>query len=589
MTLTPERLTEKVLNDFLAFASGCFYIRDKQGEVHVLVPNVPQKELLVEAAKPRVRMVVVKGRQLGISTIFLANWLWRMLKNPNRNALILAQDKDTAKTLFESFKFAFRHLPDWLVNELGISSLYDTKQDLYMEHNGSTITISSAESFQPGRGRTLHYVHLSEAAFYPEARILTRALFAAVPKTGDTAIVIESTGNGPFGFFHDRYKTAKSGKSGYTAHFLPWFRHEEYRVAGARVADADDYEQNLLKLGATEGNLAWRRAVIASDYDGEVDDFKVEYPATEEEAFLSQAATVFDPVAVQKRAEEVRALRYSDGMIYELDGAWRWQDNTGLSIPSKYRVFKQPEEGRAYLIGADVGSGVGGPNSQKHSFSSADVVDAVTGEQVAHYHDMIEPALYAQDLRALGYYYNAALIAPEVTGGLGLQVNNALRDAGYQNLYRRKQFDTVKQEWTDMLGWNTSPRTKELIIGELRADFRTGFAKVNELGTLGEMLSFIRDPKKGTLGGVNDAADDRVMSLAIANHVRREYGGFAQAAADAAQPKSPESRAEWEDRVKRRVQGAMSPYSQPAVEDIGPHQRLVHLPRETSPRYEQPG
>lgn len=577
-------LTDKVLNDFLAFCAVCFYIRDKQGDVHTLIPNEPQKELIAEFAAECLREVILKARQLGISTICIANFMWRMLKNAHRNALILAQDKITSAALFDSFKFAYDRLPEWLCDDLGIGKLYESKSDLSMSHNGSSITISSAESYEPGRGKTIHYVHLSESAYYPDPKRLTRALFAAVPKTGNTAVILESTGNGPTGFFHDRYQAARKGRSEYRAHFLPWFKHREYRLEGATLADLDEDEEALLALGATMENLAWRRSVIANDYNGETDDFRVEYPSTEEEAFLSQTATIFNPVAVQKRAEEVRDLPYHDGLLIEQEGIWTWIETP---YHPKYRIWKAPRPDRAYVIGADVGSGVGGPNSQKHSFSSADVLDVVTGEQVAHYHGMVEPSIYAQDLAALGYYYNTALIAPEVTGGWGLEVCNALRDVGYPHLYRRRTFDNVKKEWTEMLGWNTSPRTKELIITELRTDFRLGQVIVNSLGTLGEMLSFVRDPERRTLGGSSDSPDDQVISLALAAHVRRENGQFAQAAMDAQRPKRVPTRQEWEAQIAARADDFFR-YGQVTASGEGPQAVVLDFDPETGERSLRP-
>lgn len=565
-------------------------IRPKDGPPCYLVPNALQMKLIPELSREQARLVIVKARQLGSSTIGAAHLLWRVLRSRNKNGLILGDDKDTAATLLGIIHFAYRNLPPWFVQTQGIQTEYETKSEITFLHNGSTLSITSAGARQPGRGRTLHYVLLSEAAFYEDASRLTRALFAAVPKTGDTCIIVESTGNGPSGFFHERYQSADKGKSEYKAIFLPWHEHEEYRRPGERVSDKDEYEEFLLRIGATEEHLAWRRHSIANDYDGDVSAFTAEYPATVTEAFVATTATIFDPTMVQTRAEEADGLpRHKGFIVHDQSGGYRWHE-VDPRVPGRVTVWKFPESGRAYILGADVGSGIGGPNSEEHSYSSADVLDAATGEQVAHMNEATEPAVFAQGLELLGHFYNDALIAPEVTGGHGLAVNNALRDLAYPHLYRRKQFDTATQQWTELLGWNTTKRSKELIVSELRADFRTGGCVVNSVDTLGEMLSFIRK-EDGSLGGVGDARDDRCMSLAIANHVRRESGAAMEAIvrSETMRPKTPEDQRRADQaRAEAEMQNRLLPYKFEPIEDIEPNKRIVPRP-DAGPRYDRVG
>jgi len=172
------------------------------------------------------------------------------------------------------------------------------------------------------------------------------------------------------------------------------------------------------------------------------------------------------------------------------------------------------------VIGADVGSGVA--VNKVGDYSSADVLDAETGEQVAHYHTHIEPDVFGQELFLLGNWYNGALLAVEVENH-GLAVINVLRDLGYPMLYRRRVFDKINNDWVNKLGWSTNQKTKKFIIDGLRAAFRNGEVTVNHKGTLEEMLSFVRlSDKNDKMGAVPGAFDDQVISLAIAEQVRRE-------------------------------------------------------------------
>jgi len=544
-----EYMVRRALEDFEAFCRTCFHIRCKDGRVRPLVPNGCQRKVLAaiaeqEKAGQPVRVVVCKARQLGMSTLVAARFLWRAIRDTNLNALILAHTKDTARLLLSIVQFGYRNLPPWFVEAVGIQAEYETKYDLVFAHTGSQLSISSADAKEPGRAGTIHLLHLSEAAFYEEPESLTRSVFAAVPDHPVTEVGMESTGNGP-NWFASRYMAAKQGMGGWKAVFLPWYAHEEYRAPADGLGPLDEEEEALLRLGATPENLAWRRRKLESDYEGDVARFRLEFPSTDSEAFVVVSASVFDPAMIQRRMLELEGVALREGFV-----VWNAQGGKFVEAsPGNVLLKEEPKPGRAYVIGADVGSGISRGEDDTHSYSCADVLDAATGEQVAHLHEKAEPAVYAQHLEWLGRYYNTAMIAVEVTGGHGLAVLNHLRDAGYPNLYRRRVYDRVSRTWQDVLGWNTTPRTKQLAIDALRADFRQGFCVVNVRETLEEMLSFV-EQEKGGLGAVAGAHDDRVMSLSIANWVRREVAqaGIPLAAATAGLPPPQEEEPQDFDR-----------------------------------------
>jgi len=357
----------------------------------------------------------------------------------------------------------------------------------------------------------------SEAAFYENAEALTRALFAAVPDFNNTAVFVESTGNGPAGWFYDTFQRAKRGLSEYEALFFPWYEHEEYRrpvPPGVEVRRPPE----LFGVPLAREQLYWRQWKIENDFGGDEDAFKMEYPATEAEAWLQNRSCAFRVEAVAARLEEVAAQPFAEGVI--VDGKF-------VEVPGeRLHVFKHPQPGRLYVIGADVGSGVAGKDGDP---SSADVVDAVTGEQVAHLHVIEEPQAFALDLYQLGKYYNEALIAVEVTGGHGLATALALRDMGYTKLYQRRVYDRLSGGFVNKIGWNTTKATRRLMIDGLRAAFSNGEVVVNERATLQEMLTFVRNPTTGEFEAAAGAHDDRVISLAIACMVRKDVYEYATA------------------------------------------------------------
>lgn len=513
-----RQLTDKALSDFSFFCRKCFHIKTKDGEVKTLELNKAQR-LLIEAAnrqlsqgKP-VRIIVLKARQMGMSTVIEAYLLWRMLRQGNVNALEIAHEKEAASYILGINKFAIDNLPAWFVTVLGIDPGLFNKNEVTFTHNNTSLYISSADSKEPGRSRTIHYLHLSEVAFYPPNTSLRRSGFGSLSDSPKSVVFMESTGNGPAGLFYNYYTAAKNGRNDYEPLFFAWFIHDEYKMAvpdGVKPFCPPRLYQLWLDGVISDEQLYWRQQTIANKFEGKEADFLAEYPEFEEDAWFQESANLFDTTAVYERMKNCPA--FEEGRLIE--------DDEGISFESvrsgPLHVYKFPEPNKTYVIGADVGSGV--VVNRIGDGSPADVLDVETGEQVAHLYLVCEPTQYAAELKLLGQYYKNAMIAPEVTGGHGLSVVNWLRDNGYYNLYQRRTLDKISQTFTYRLGWDTTKKTRPMMINKMRSDFRSGTLIVNEEATLREMLTFIKNGER--YEAASGAKDDRVISLAIANMVR---------------------------------------------------------------------
>jgi len=521
ITVDLETVVRRALNDFEYFARRCVKIRRKDGTIGPFMLNNVQRKLLrvIENKKP-VRVIILKARQMGMSTFIEIYLLWRMLRDGGVNALVLAHERDSAAYILDMTRFAVSHLPKWFVQLAGVDTEYFTKYEISFKHNTSRLMISSADSKEPGRSRTLHMCHFSEAGFYDNADVLMRAAFAAIPDLPNTVVFIESTGNGPTGWFYDTFKRAQAGKNDYMAVFFPWYEHEEYRrpVPDGVEVECPPSLKKLYEEGVIDKEqLYWRQWTIENKYGGDEFAFSVEFPATADEAFLQESANVFSPQAVQARLNEIEGAQPKIGYLEAFGPGVRFIE----ASRERLTVYKQPEPGRVYVIGADIGSGV--VVNRDGDASSADVLDVLTGEQVAHLHEVVEPTVYARDLLLLGKYYNNALIAVEITGGHGLSTVNWLRDNGYTALYQRRIYDRVSRNFVNRLGWDTNRRTKAYLIDALRAAFYNGEVIINHPDTLKEMLTFIKDGNK--LEAAQGAHDDRVISLGIATVVRKDAAG----------------------------------------------------------------
>ena len=191
-------------------------------------------------------------------------------------------------------------------------------------------------------------------------------------------------------------------------------------------------------------------------------------------------------------------------------------------------IFREPEEGRPYVIGGDT-SGEGS------DWFVAQVLDNVTGEQVAVLRHQYDEDTYAKQVCCLGRYYNDALV--------GIEANfstfpiKRLEQLGYTNQYVREQVDTFSGGIRKAYGFRTNAQTRPVIVGELVEAMREGIETVNDRTTLEEMLTFVRNEKLRAEAEPG-AHDDCVMALAIAWHIRPQQRMTVQT-------KAPEGKSRW--------------------------------------------
>ena len=209
-----------------------------------------------------------------------------------------------------------------------------------------------------------------------------------------------------------------------------------------------------------------------------------------------------------------------------LAGEAVWTDSKDGPV----QIFREPEEGRPYVIGGDT-SGEGS------DFFVAQVLDNITGEQVAVLRHRYDEDTYAEQVCFLGKYYNDALVGIE-TNFSTFPVKK-LEQLGYHNQYVREQPDTFTGAIRKAYGFRTTATTRPLIIGELVEAMRDGIGLVNDRTTLEEMLTFVRNEKLRAEAEPG-AHDDCVLSLAIAWHIRPQQRMTALT-------KAPEGKSRWTD------------------------------------------
>lgn len=511
--MTPEQrdaatqVRLRLRDDFRYYCQKALKIRTKKAEIVSLTLNHAQ-ELLLDAIEKqkaetgRVRIVILKARQQGLSTAVGARLYQRVSQASAKKAIVVTHKADSTTALFNMTKRYHENVPPILRP----STSYSSRKELVFDKLDSSYMVATAGGDSIARGETLTHAHLSELAFWKEGVAMENlnGLLQSIPDADDTEIYIESTANGVTGPFYDFWRGAVEGTNGYLPVFIPWFLDPDYRkTAPADFVPTPEEADLIVRYGVDHDQLYWRRTKI---HQSGKDLFKQEYPAEPSEAFLTTGRPVFDPEQLTLRDAELRTKDTTPERLSLVLGKWE-------PYPAGELVIYRPVvPGMNYTIGADVAMGV-----RNGDYSVAQVLDE-RKRQCAVWSGHVHPDYYADILFALGKLFNEAKIAVEANNHGLLTVNLLYKHLNYPNVYTNTREEQISDVETPDLGFITSAKTKPLIIDDLRASLRKGELELNDRPTIAEMLTFVVK-ESGKVEAEDGKHDDRVMSLAIANHV----------------------------------------------------------------------
>lgn len=513
-----------------AFIASFLMIRAKGGKVIPFRMNEPQKRLYQvireqwKQGKP-VRIIILKARQMGFSTLVEAIIFWLTATAFNVESMIVAHKDEATRNLFLMSKRFYDYLPEKIKPMQRASNAQELVFDTPARYRGknkglgSRIRCATAGGTGIGRSYTIKALHLSEFAFWPGDKLDTlTGLLQAVPDLAGTLVVIESTANG-FDEFKKLWDKAvtdqRNGREGFIPVFFAWFEMEEYRRAVPPGFQRTAEEEELARtFGLDDEQLAWRRWCIDSNCGGDLNKFHQEYPATPDEAFIATGQCVFDKEALVRRRELVRLQWWERGsfrVLYNEAGRitdWKWIPDPKGPV----RILRKPEAGVPYVIGGDT-AGTGS------DFFAAHVLDNRTGDQVAVLHHQFGERMFAEQIYCLGKFYNEALIGIEVNYSTYPQM--CLEELGYRNLYVRQKIDTFTGKMEDAFGFETTSKSRPLIIDGLKDTARYALETIHDFDTLGEMLTFVYNENWRPEAEAGEH-DDLVMALAIAHYIRSQ-------------------------------------------------------------------
>ena len=497
--------------------------------------NAPQEKLYnaikaqAEQGKP-IRIIVLKARQMGFSTETEGIIFKSTATKKNITAGIVAHELSATNNLFEMFKRFYHNLPDALKPETLKSNakelVFNNKEGTGLDSKIQLFTAESGDKL--GRSGTFNILHISEYAFWRDQKATLTALLQTVPDEPGTIVIIESTANG-YDEFKERWDKAVAGESEYIPIFCAWHELPEYTKEPPEDFNPTPEELSLKTLyNLTDGQLYWRRTKIATTFNGDVDQFKQEYPASPEEAFISTGNCVFNKLLIIERLASLRNLEPSrigrfeyDKVILSRDVAKisniRWVDDVnGEIVIHKIPEVNDKGQRKPYALGGDTA----GDGSD---YFTGKVIDNITQKCVATYRrQRIDDDLYADQMYCLGMYYHEAIIGIETN--FSVSPTNELVRLGYKNLYIREQVDDMSKKIVKKYGFNTNRITRPQIIADFKALFRDCPEIECDKETLREMLTFIKhdDGKESAMDGKHD---DLVMADCIAHFISKQ-GSF---------------------------------------------------------------
>lgn len=531
--LTKEQLDKilEISRDFFRYADNNLWIKDKDSSIVKFKPNKAQKAIidrvlvLLHEQQP-IRLIVLKARQMGLSTAIEALIYWWATTHKNITAMIVGHEDASSKNLYNMFKRYYEYCNPLFQPR----RKYNTRSDLVFDVSdeektrakelglpppglGSVIKTGTASNLGTGRSDTIQLLHGSEVASWEHGEELVASLLQTVPARANTMIFLESTAEGMGNYFHKEWKAAKKGESVFEPFFFAWWQHDEYEMPGV-IHEFTDEEKNIIDLMKAEGykDAQCQRKINFRRYkerEFKSDPMRLyqEYPSTDREAFLASGRPRFDIpslIIYESAAEEAPQDTYT---------LTDKQDRTVLCTPDKgapLKIWDMPQPGHDYVIGADTAEGL-----KDGDYSVADVIDTATLKTVAKWRGHCDPDQFGFILDRLGRFYNYALMGVEINNH-GLAVVQRLRDLFYTNLYRReKGIDERFEEATSKLGWKTDMRTKPLMIDHLAEAIRERLITDYDIVFADEAQSYVLDDN-GRTNAEEGSFDDTVMAKAIA-------------------------------------------------------------------------
>lgn len=484
--------------------------------------------------------VILKGRQLGITTISLALDLYWHFVNPGLQGT-LTTDTEENRDMFRSTLAMYM---DGLPKEWKIPAIAHNRNQLSLK-NRSRLFYQVAglrAKGSLGRGKAITYLHGTETSSWGDEEGLASLLASLAETNPDRLYMFESTARG-FNMFHDMYATAKRAKT-QKAIFCGWWRNELYSIPGDSkiykvywdgkiTGEEKEWIRDIKKLYDVEINsrqIAWWRWKM---HEGIKDDALMyqEFPPTEDYAFVMTGTSFFSNSRCTEAAKQAKKLtpdcyRYVMGQNFVDTEVIKCSERLATLL-----VWEEPIDTAYYVIGADP------------AYGSSDWADRFCIQVFRCYADGLDQVAefatselntyqFAWVIAHLAGAYKNSTLNLEVNGpgqsviqelrslkrqavAMNDKIGRGLMDvlSSMQNYIWRKN-DTLGG-LTNSIGWVTTHASKERMLSYFKDYFEREMLYIRSLECLEEMKTIRREG--GSIMAPGRSKDDRVMAAGLAS------------------------------------------------------------------------
>ena len=482
--------------------------------------------------------VILKGRQLGITTISLAlDLYWHFINNGLQGTL--TTDTEENRDMFRSTLAMYM---DGLPKEYKIPLIAHNRNQLSLK-NRSRLFYQVAglrAKGSLGRGKAITYLHGTETSSWGDEEGLASLLASLAETNPNRLYIFESTARG-FNMFHEMYTTAKRART-QKAIFCGWWRNEFYAADpnsdvykvywdGRLSPEEKEWTRDIKKLYNVEINsrqMAWWRWKMLEGIKDE-SLMMQEFPPTEDYAFIMTGTSFFSTARCTDAAKIAKKLTYDS---YRYVFGANFQDTDVVKSTERLatlKVWEEPVDTAYYVIGADP------------AYGSSDWADRFCIQVFRCYSDGMEQVAafatselntyqFAWVIAHLAGAYKNSTLNLEVNGP-GQAVINELRNLkrqaaamagdmgrhlmdvyGSMSNYIWRRNDTMGG-MSNSIGWLTTTQTKERMLSYMKDYFERGMMAIYDMDTLDEMKTITREGGSISASGRNK--DDRVIASAL--------------------------------------------------------------------------
>ncbi len=447
-------------------------------KLHGLQPLCANPAQLAFEAAHRRESIVLKARQMGLSTWVAGRFFLRALLTPDLVTVHVAHTREAATALFRVVQRMRENLPEPLQEMAALRR--NNAGEMVFKGNDSEIRVVSAAEPNAGRGLTVHQLHVSELSRWQgDAAETLGGLRAALAPGGE--LVMESTPNGAFGCFYEQWTAAE--RTSVTRHFFPWWIEPGY--VSSRPVSESSFTEEELALSAGPAALG-----------------------PEQIAFRRELSERFGPLRLQEFAEDpATCFRESGACVFETGPLL--ERMAALEPPAERRwsgaleIYRPPQPGRRYLVAVDPAGG-----TEEGDFSTAEVVDRLTGLQCAEVQARGPPRLLAERVAELARQYGNATLVVERNNHGAAVLAYLEKEAGLE----------IYQGSDGQPGWLTTSASRDSMLGGLGVLLSRESRLLHSRRLLEECRSFVL--KQGRMEAAAGAHDDLVIAMAIAQAVR---------------------------------------------------------------------